>query len=69
MKIITSPELKFKLINSISETIDNCQSKEDVDAINGMINLLEDHYPEETEVLNTMRSDLTLIEEELNAVK
>ncbi len=64
--MMSAPIIKIDLINNVSKMIDECQSLNDTEKALIGIELLEDYFPEEVEVINIMRSDLHLITTELN---
>lgn len=69
MNIITSPMTRINEINLVNEAISNCKTIEDAFATLELIDNLEKNQPEEVEIVNAMRSDITLIIEELKNQK
>jgi hypothetical protein len=56
-------------INLVNEAISNCKTIEDVFATLELIDNLEKNQPEEVEIITSMRSDMTLIIDELKNQK
>ena len=69
MNIITSPMTRINEINLVNEVISNCKTIEDAFATLELIDNLEKNQPEEVEIVNVMRSDVTLIIDELKNQK